>query len=423
MKTIKQPDNIKEKFVLTAVQLQDVDTDASCDESLKELFRLTVSADAEVVAMDKTKRKKIEPKYFIGEGKARELKALAAESDADGIIFNNELSPAQQRNLENLTNVKILDRTQLILDIFAKRAVTNEGKLQVELAQLKYLLPRLMGKGIMLSRLGAGIGTRGPGETKLETDRRRIRTRIRRLEHSIEKLRKQRETQRKSRRNVPIPMVSLVGYTNAGKSTLLNSLTGADAAVDDKLFMTLDTKTRLMELQDGLKFTLTDTVGFVDRLPHQLVAAFKSTLEEVQIADLLLHVVDLASPFLKNQFDAVMEVLKELKCENKPMITVFNKSDLFDASPVVPAELAELNHIFISAHCKKGLDELVEAIEKKLKEEAVVKYLVIPYSDGNELARLKRHAGIISEEYEEDSIHVYAHIPKRFLKTFEKYYQ
>jgi len=416
--------NLKEKFILTGVQLFKTDKNIEYDESLKELFRLTVSADGEVIAIEKAKRERIDSTYFIGKGKAEELRLLATANDADGIIFNNELSPAQQRNLENLTNLKILDRTQLILDIFAKRATTNEGKLQVELAQLKYLLPRLAGKGIMLSRLGGGIGTRGPGETKLETDRRRIKERIRKLEREIEKLRKRRETQRKSRKKIPIAMISIVGYTNSGKSTLLNTITNSNVPVDDKLFMTLDTKTKLVRLKSGLKFTLTDTVGFVDRLPHQLIAAFKSTLEEVKMADLLLHIVDISSPFYQQQYNSVLKVLHELGSDDKPTITVFNKIDLFDSHlPIIPSDVFQKNYVVISGLRGINLDGLFQKIEEKLKEESIVRYLEIPYSESNLIYSLKKYAKIISEEYDSSSVYVYANIPKRYEKMFENYYK
>lgn len=394
------------------------------DESMKELFRLTVSADGEVVAIEKSKRDKIDSAYFIGKGKAEELKLLAVENDADGIIFNNELTPAQQRNLENITNLKILDRTQLILDIFVKRAVTNEGKLQVELAQLKYLLPRLAGKGIMLSRLGGGIGTRGPGETKLETDRRRIKERIRKLEKEIEKLGKRRETQRKSRKKIPIATVAIVGYTNSGKSTLLNTITNANVPVDDKLFMTLDTKTKLVRLKSGLQFTLTDTVGFVDRLPHQLIAAFKSTLEEVRLSDLLLHIVDVSSPFYRQQYNSVLEVLGELGCEDKPMITAFNKIDLLDSHlPAVSFDEFHKDSVRISGLKGINLDKLFQKIEEKLKDDAIVRYLEIPYNESKLIYSLKKYARILSEEYNGLFVSIYANIPTRYEKMFEKYYK
>ncbi len=417
-------DNTRERFLLTGVQLQGVDSDIECDESLKELFRLATSADGEVVAIEKVKRKRIDPAYFVGKGKSEELKQLAVENDADGIIFNNELTPAQQRNLEDRTSLKILDRTQLILDIFAKRATTKEGKFQVELAQLKYLMPRLSGKGIMLSRLGAGIGTRGPGETKLETDRRRINKRIRKLEEEIEKLKRHRETQRKNRKKIPIPMITIVGYTNAGKSTLLNTITNANVPVDDKLFMTLGTKTKLVHLKSGLKFTLTDTVGFVDRLPHQLIAAFKSTLEEVRMADLLLHIVDISSPFHQKQSDSVKKVLQELDCDNKPIITVFNKIDLIESDPSINSSKSlQEDSVVISGLKGIGLDKFFQKIDEKLKEEYSIKYLEIPYYKGDIIANLKKHSRIITEEYEDSVVRICANVPKRYEDKFVEYYK
>src|SRR5262245_38689063 len=295
---------------------------ARAEESLTELEALAAAAGARVLARRLQERVKPDPALFLGRGKVEELRSAVEEAELDLVLFDDELTPGQQRNLEDKIGCKVIDRTQLILDIFARRARTREGKLQVELAQLKYLLPRLTGKGTLLSRLGGGIGTRGPGETKLEMDRRRIRGRIASLERSLDQVRRQRQLQRSRRQGIPLPMATLVGYTNAGKSTLFNALTGAGTVASRPLFATLDPLLRRLRLPTGLEVVLSDTVGFVRKLPHDIVAAFRATLEEVQQADLILHVIDVSNPAWPEQKTAVEEVLAELSVANTPRLEV-----------------------------------------------------------------------------------------------------
>ncbi len=334
--------------------------------SLDELKRLADTAGASVVGEITQKRPDPEPKYFIGKGKVGEIKVLAKSLGANLAIFNISLSPSQERNLEEELGIKVVDRTELILDIFAQHAKSREGKLQVALAQDSFLLTRLTGHGAMMSRLGGGIGTRGPGESTLEYDRRRIRKRIAELSREIEKVKRERTLRREKRKSSHHPMVSLVGYTNSGKSTLLNTLTKADVLVEDKLFATLDTTTKRLRLSSGDTLLLTDTVGFITDLPHQLVAAFRATLEEVTEADMLLHVVDASSPRYEEQIAAVYRVLEDLHCATKPMITVFNKVDKLSegiAKEVLEKYAPALN---ISALEEKGLDELDSMLAKLL---------------------------------------------------------
>jgi len=336
------------------------------EESLEELRRLADTARAIVVGQVTQKRPKPDLKYFIGSGKVEELKAEAAVVQADMIIFDVDLSPAQSRNLQAALEIKVIDRTELILDIFAQHARSREGQLQVELAQASFRLTRLTGHGAMMSRLGGGIGTRGPGETKLEVDRRYIRKRISDLNKEIEKVRRERNYRREKRRKSQLPVVAIVGYTNAGKSTLLNSLTQAGVLTQDKLFATLDTTMRRWSIGPHKTVLLTDTVGFIQKLPHQLVAAFRATLEEVTEADLLLHIVDASHPFYEDQINAVYTVLEELKSVTKPIITVFNKIDLLPKK--VPKDILEKYQpsIVVSATTQEGLDKLSAELTKAL---------------------------------------------------------
>jgi GTP-binding protein HflX len=334
--------------------------------TLSELQLLAATAGAVPVGSLLQKRDKPDPKFFIGSGKVEELKALAAARGSDLVIFDHELSPSQERNLEDAIGAKVIDRTELILDIFAQHARSREGKLQVELAQSSFQLTRLTGHGVLMSRLGGGIGTRGPGETKLEYDRRRIRARIAQLKDGIERLRQERSRQREQRRRSQVPAAVIVGYTNSGKSTLLNSLTRATVLAEDKLFATLDPTTRRLYLPSGRIVLVTDTVGFIQKLPHTLVAAFRATLEEVTEADLLLHVVDLARPDHEQQISAVYQVLEELHSIAKPLITVFNKVDRLAKKP--PAKLLKKYRpaVAVSALNKTGLDELLAIIDGQL---------------------------------------------------------
>jgi GTP-binding protein HflX len=342
------------------------------EDSINELAELASTAGAEVVVKVIQRRNKPDPAYYIGKGKAEELAVLAITPHADVIIFDDELSPAQQRNLENILQRKVIDRTWLILDIFAARAASKEGKIQVELAQLYYLLPRLVGKGTSLSRLGGGIGTRGPGETKLEVDRRRIRKRISVLRKELEEIAKRRGLQRSTRSKSGLPLVSLVGYTNAGKSTLFNALTNSEVFVEDKLFATLDPTIRRRYLPSGKFILLADTVGFIRKLPHELIAAFRATLEEAANSDLLIHVVDASHPGKDEHCEAVEEVLNTLGISDKPIITCLNKIDLIPGS--MERERIRLDHpgaVLVSAETGEGLDELLHAISNILEDGAL----------------------------------------------------
>jgi GTPase len=347
-----------ERVVLVGVEKQE----SKIDELLAELKRLADTAGVTVVGKLTQKKSKPDARYYIGSGKVEELKALATSLNADTVVFNVPLSASQERNLESALELKVVDYTEIILDIFAQHAKTREGNIQVELAQSSFRLTRLTGHGVDMSRLGGGIGTRGPGETKLEHDRRKIRKRISELKGEIEKLSKERSLRREKRKKSDLPLISLIGYTNSGKSTLLNSLTNAGVLSQDKLFATLDTTTRRFRLSNGKKILLTDTVGFITNLPHQLIAAFRATLEEVTDADLLLHVVDVSNPYYEDQIAAVYTVLEELNCVTKPIITVFNKVDRLKKK-LPEAMLKKYKpSVAISALNSKYLDDLQDQI-------------------------------------------------------------
>lgn len=370
---------MKERALLVTAEFQAMRREASLEDFAKELEELAASAGLEVIQNLKSKPKNPNPKLLIGEGKAEELKSVVVKEKIDVVVFGNNLSPTQQRNVEELVGTKTIDRTQLILDIFAQRARSNEGKLQVELAQLNYLLPRLSGKGIYLSRLGGGVGTRGPGEQKLEVDRRRIRERVARLSRELEKLETRRAQSIQKKKEKELPMVSLVGYTNAGKSTLFNALTNAAMIAKDQLFSTLDTTTRLLVLPGNQKIFLADTVGFVRELPHHLVEAFKATLEEARQADLLLHVVDASRPDAVLLIQAVEEVLKQLDIEPKKVLLVLNKIDLLGSEPAVfSMNLTDDESISVSAKTGKGLNDLCLKIADLLSSEREVVQITLP---------------------------------------------
>lgn len=392
------------------------------EDSVEELKQLADTAGAQVVARFHQKRPKPDPAFFIGKGKVQELALFVQQENIDLCIFDDELSPAQQRNIEQAMGIRVLDRTALILDIFAQRARTNEGKLQVELAQLQYNLPRIMGKGLSLSRLGGGIGTRGPGETKLEVDRRRIRDRIAYIKECIGKVKSVRHLHRASRNKASVPTVSLVGYTNAGKSTLLNTLTNSDIYAKDQLFATLDPTTRQLDLPNKQQAILTDTVGFIQRLPHQLVAAFQSTLEEVVEADVLLHVIDVSHELYKEQSNAVYHVLEQIGAKDKTIITVYNKIDKLPADSALPARLAqEENSICISAKSNINLDKLLDLIAENLKLKAVEEYFLIPYSDSAAAARLHSVGTVLEQEYLAEGTKLKVRLAAEQLGEFEKY--
>jgi len=394
----------------------------AAERSLEELGGLAEAAGAEVVLRVLQERPKPDPSTFIGAGKTKILAASCAETRVDVVIFDNELTPAQLRQIEEEVGRKIVDRTQLILDIFARRAKTREGKLQVELAQLKYLLPRLVGAGEALSRLGGGIGTRGPGETKLETDRRRIRTRIHAIGEDIELVRRRRAQLRERRHKASVPTVALVGYTNAGKTTLFNALTRAGAEASNALFVTLDPLVRQLQLPDNRELLVSDTVGFIDRLPHTLVAAFRATLEEVAEADLILHVIDAAAPDRLRRMDAVRKVLEEVGAVEVPLIDVYNKCDAITADERRRLQDQDPAALLISAIAREGLEELVDTVASRLALD--VRRMTLTFdpedpADRERIARVYRHARVLVHETRDGRISIVADVPRRLADRIQ----
>ncbi|MBS7361698.1 MAG: GTPase HflX [Oscillospiraceae bacterium] len=392
--------------------------DFDCEESLSELAELAKTAGAEVQAKVTQKREKPDAATYIGRGRLEEIKDFCRDNETDLLIFDTELTPSQQRNIEDITGIRVIDRTELILDIFAARARSGEGKLQVELAQLKYSLPRLGGKGTSLSRLGGGIGTRGPGETKLETDRRHIRRRIKSLEDDLEALSKRRRIARARREKDGTQTVAIVGYTNAGKSTLMNTLTQAGVLAEDKLFATLDPTARALTLPDGRRVMLIDTVGFIRRLPHGLVEAFKSTLEEAATATLILNVCDASSPECAEHLDVTNRLLDELGCSGKPIIAVFNKCDV---APDIGWLSAGLRSVKISALSGEGLALLLEEIVKALPPTRKKVSLLLPYSMGSDAALLRSDGAVEKEEYREDGLFMTVTADINLLDKYKDY--
>ena len=406
-----------ERALLVSVDTGEFDAEISIDE----LEELAHTAGAEVVGKIIQKRQHIEAATFVGYGKLAEIIAYCNNMNVDLLIFDSELTPSQQRNLEKLTNVRVIDRTMLILDIFAARARSSEGKLQVELAQLKYSLPRLSGQGLALSRLGGGIGTRGPGETKLESDRRHIRRRIQKLEEELTAIKKRRTLQRKRRKKDGVTSIAIVGYTNAGKSTLMNTLTDAGVLAENKLFATLDPTARALILPDGRNVMLIDTVGLIRRLPHKLVEAFKSTLEAATEATLILNVCDASDEHCSEHLEVTKALLQELGCENTPLISVINKCDLVGNIYEMPTFG---NTVLISALEGKGIDALMNAIMKALPQTRREVRFLIPYQNGADAAEVREDSVVLEEEYREDGVYlrVVADIRlidrlKRFLLT------
>ena len=380
------------------------------ESSLDELSELAKTAGAETAGRLIQNREQVHPGTYVGKGKIEEIKDMLWETEATGIVCDDELSPAQMKNLQDELDVKVMDRTLLILDIFAARASTSEGKIQVELAQLKYRQTRLTGFGTALSRLGGGIGTRGPGEKKLEMDRRLIKSRIAQLNRELKEVKRHREVTRGQRKKSRIPVIAIVGYTNAGKSTLLNKLTGADIFAEDKLFATLDPTTRGLRLLSGQEILLTDTVGFIKKLPHHLVEAFKSTLEEAKYADLILHVVDSSNPQMDEQMFTVYETLKNLKVGDKPVITVFNKQDRLDKEQIVRDFQADYT-VKLSAKTGEGIPELLETMEAVLREQKIAVECLYDYKDTGKIQLIRKYGELTEEEYREDGIFVRGYVP------------
>ena len=403
----------EERIILVGVSIHEKD---DTEKSLDELEELAKTAGALTVAKVIQNRETIHPGTYIGKGKIAEVKELILELDATGVVCDDELSPAQLKNLEMELDIKVIDRTVMILDIFAQRASTREGKIQVELAQLKYRSSRLVGLRSSLSRLGGGIGTRGPGEKKLEMDRRLIRDRISQLNKELEDVKQSRETKRKQRSQNPIPVVSIVGYTNAGKSTLLNTLTDAGVLEEDKLFATLDPTTRNLTLESGQQILLTDTVGFIRKLPHHLVDAFKSTLEEAKYADIILHVVDASNEEADTQMYVVYETLEKLGVGDKTIITAFNKQDKLEVEQVIKDFKADKT-VKISAKKKIGLDCLLNTIEEILKEQKILIERVYSYQEAGKIQKIRKYGQLLEEEYREDGIFVKAYVPKEIYSS------
>lgn len=399
-----------ERVILVGVSQQDGD---NAEDSVAELAELVETAGAVVVGTLIQKRENIHPGTYVGTGKVFELEELIEQTGATGIVCDDELSPAQLKNLEEALKTKVMDRTLIILDIFAARASTSEGKIQVELAQLKYRLSRLSGLGRSLSRLGGGIGTRGPGEKKLEMDRRLINSRVAQLNRELKEVQRHREVNRQQRKRSGIPVVAVVGYTNAGKSTLLNHLTNAEVLEEDKLFATLDPTTRILELTNNQKVLMTDTVGFIRKLPHHLIDAFRSTLEEAKYADIILHVVDASNPQMDKQMYIVYDTLRNLEVEGKKIITAFNKTDRIGQPEPLHDFRAERT-VHISAKYGDGLEDLKNILEEILREEKDFLECTIPYRDAGVIQKIREKGELLSEEYREDGIFVRAWVPKEF---------
>lgn len=394
-------------MILIAVKTREEDDTEAC---LEELAELVETAGGITVGTVIQNRENVHPGTYLGKGKIDEVKELVWELQATGVVCDDELSPAQLRNLEDMLETKVMDRTMVILDIFASRANTREGKIQVELAQLKYRAARLVGLRNSLSRLGGGIGTRGPGEKKLEMDRRIIHERIGQLKAQLKEVERHREVQRQQREQTHTQVAAIVGYTNAGKSTLLNYLTDAGILAEDKLFATLDPTTRKLELPSGQQILLTDTVGFIRKLPHHLVEAFKSTLEEACYSDIILHVADVSNPQMDMQMHTVYETLKQLKVTEKVVVTVFNKMDKME-SPVILKDLSADYQVKISARTGQGISELLEILETILRSQKVYLEKVYPYQEAGRIQQIRKFGELILEEYVEEGIRVKAYVP------------
>lgn len=405
-------EEMTEKVILIGISTSEYD---DTKESLDELAELVKTAGAVTAAKVIQNREKEHPGTYIGKGKIEEISAMIDELGATGIVCDDELSPAQLKNLEEMLDTKVMDRTLVILDIFAARASTSEGKIQVEMAQLKYRMSRLSGLGTSLSRLGGGIGTRGPGEKKIETDRRLIRERIAQLNGELKEVKNHREVQRANREKNPTAVAAIVGYTNAGKSTLLNSLTDSHIPAEDKLFATLDPTTRGLFLASGENVLVTDTVGFIRKLPHNLIDAFRSTLEEAKYADIIIHVVDASNPDMDTQMCVVYDTLRQLGVLGKPVITLFNKMDKLEETPVLRDLKADYT-IAASAKTGSGLDELKNCIEEILRGRKVRIEKIYGYDEAGKIPYIRKYGQLLKEEYTADGIAVEAYVPKEIYE-------
>ena len=400
-------EDVEERVVLIGVSEQDGD---DADDSLLELAELVKTAGATVVGTLIQRREKIHPGTYVGTGKVAEIAQLVESTGATGIVCDDELSPAQLKNLEQYLDTKVMDRTLIILDIFAARATTSEGKIQVELAQLKYRLSRLSGFGKSMSRLGGGIGTRGPGEKKLEIDRRLINDRIAQLRRELKEVQQHRQITRARREKNNMPVIAIVGYTNAGKSTLLNHLTDAEVLEEDKLFATLDPTTRILDLPGKQQVLLTDTVGFIRKLPHHLIEAFKSTLEEAKYADIIFHVVDASNPQREKQMHITYETLDDLGVKDKKVVTLFNKQDA--RTDDEPLHDFRADHVlYISAAKDEGLDDIKALIEEMLREDKIYIERVLPYDKAGIIQLIRKQGELVSEEYVPEGISIKAYVP------------
>lgn len=404
-----------EQIILVSVATQENDDTM---ELLEELEELAETAGAKVLTKVIQNREKIHPGTYIGKGKIQEVKEMVLELGATGVVCDDELSPAQLKNLEKELETKVIDRTVMILDIFAQRAITKEGKIQVELAQLKYRATRLVGLGTSLSRLGGGIGTRGPGEKKLEMDRRYIRERISQLKRELEEVKQSRELARKQRNQNTMPVVAIVGYTNAGKSTLLNTLTDANVLEEDKLFATLDPTTRNLTLESGQQILLTDTVGFIRKLPHHLIEAFQSTLEEAKFADIILHVVDGSNSSAYAHMHTVYQTLEKLGVKDKKVITVFNKQDKMEMEEAeVLKDFKADATLKISAKKKMGLEKLLDTIEDIIRQQNIYIERIFSYQEAGKIQRIRKYGQLMEEEYRDDGIFIRGSIPKEIYHS------
>lgn len=408
MAQIFETDEEIERVILVGVQLDD---DDDAESSLEELKELADTAGAVTVGKVIQPRDSFHPATYVGKGKLEELKVLIDQLDATGIICDDELTPAQLKNLEDELVTKVMDRTMVILDIFAAHATTSEGKIQVEMAQLKYRMTRLAGLGTTLSRLGGGIGTRGPGEKKIETDRRIIRDRITRLSRQLKEVSSHREITRQQRSEDSVMTAAIVGYTNAGKSTLLNRLTDSDVLSQDKLFATLDPTTRMLKLTNKEKILLTDTVGFIRKLPHNLIEAFKSTLEEARYSDIIIHVVDCSNPDMDRQIKTVYDTLQQLEVKDKIVVTLFNKCDKLQDIPVLK-DLNARYTINISAKTGEGLEKLDEVLQEIIRESRIYIERCFGYNEAGKIQLIREHGQLMKEEYTQDGIEIQAYVPQ-----------